>query len=390
MGRRGFVKYLTTLGMGTGAIQYISQDAFAAKAADPKDEMVIPTKRKIKNPEKLRDGLPKNPPLEMETIYERVPFDEWARTETAHAAAVNISKKLKSEFSGNVGNVLVSTDHRRSGAQKEIIVRTKSNKLVESIQAVLPNTASGTIGTGSDTTTQTGIPVRVEQQSITLDEFEYDYSPDPGGAHGESVYNNNADDITFFQLFYNGSAGEYQMATAGHAFEENGDTVDSFAQPDDSPYPDNRLGYSWDYRYDPVYDSNGDLIDVNFDAGLISPDSDSDVTTKIAGSNGNYKGDIAGYYTYSKIKNEEGNTSWKVKLQGSSGGVYEGYINTTDPVDTFYGCSFDAIGGDSGGPYFRRDSADQINTIGVHSYSGGNSHGMHLSRILDKWDLDFA
>lgn len=401
MGRRRFMDSLASLGLSASALGLLSKDAVAAKTDDPSDEIVIPTKVQIKNPEKLRDGVPKDPPHEMETITERVPYEEWARTEAAHDAALRVADGLRSKFGQKPGRVLVRTS-RGGRASKEVVVRTSTDAAVQSVLDTVPATVQGKVGSGRKERTVGQFPVAVEPRPVSYDQFDSQYRPVPGGCEiwGYDSSDNCSNGLstngglTSFQAFYNGDAGEYQLATAGHGFENGGTVFDGWTQAEPTSCDlDRQVGTEWNYRLDAETDNNGNIQDVNFDAGLLSS-SGASFNTKLADSGGSYKGEIAGYYTWSKVKQEEGNSSWTVNLQGISSGVVSGHVTAVDPEDKFFTTSFNAQGGDSGGSYYRLDSANQINTIGIHSYSpssgSSGATGMHLSRILDEWNLYFV
>lgn len=417
MGRRRFLNILAGLGLSGASIEHLSQDTVAKAMSNPGKSVPFVSKVKLENPESYESGLPDEPLPTTETV-ETTPLDEWVTTKIAHKAATALSKKFDTESSCD-GNVRVFVRTNRRG-NKELVVRpttvyrrdsakesattgesdSQENLVVaspsigmEQLKAKVPDTVSQTATLGDREYTVDDINVEIESAERKLIDKEYDekYRPVPGGAQIH-VYNTNDPDYTFGSTcapYYSYDASERVMVVSGHQFSKSGKTYEHVHQPGKDYVGDNRVGE----RYDYIFTSDGDTSDgcgtYRYDAGVWAPESETDLTSKLAAKDGSYRKTISGYVTWDKIQQEEG-SSWTIKKQGTTTAVTSGTITDICSNDRRFQTSANAEGGDSGGAFYHVDSTGDALIAGVvnaATIDGASSEGNDIEWVLNEFNL---
>lgn len=370
MGRRRFLNTLGKMGISATTLSYITKDSLAELTGDLEETVPYVAYLEHTNHEAVVQGTeaPKRKP-----IYETIPYDKWVQIEARNHAAQKIQKQIQSFTSSD----LVSTGIRSivSGHKRRNIIevdyttlRTTTGKTFEpdvnfsTVQERIPDKIDGKAGEGGDSRTITDIPIRINKvEHIQQSDCYFDeYRPVPAGCWIET----SSEKGTTGAVATDKETGNDVLLTAAHVVSSSETEVHQ-------PYEfDETIGAAGRVKKD------GD----KFDAATIEPTEL--VTRDFARSGGNsYMGwPIKGIVAWDKIKNNVGNTDYKLYLQGHKTCRNKGYITekTNAPFDLSCDLTFqinvDSESGDSGGPHFdvRTDSdGNEVAYIaGIHGWQG--------------------
>jgi hypothetical protein len=354
MGRRRFLKTLSTLGVSAAALNHMTKDALAELTDDPSQEVPRLKGMRHTNHEAIVNGTE---PPELEPIYYTIPRDEFVRIETRYDAARKIRKRVGNDPQIHVGvrrqqdNLIVNVTHetvqRHDGDVDE--PKLTFSELRES----LPDYTHGKVSVGNKEYEVEDIRVRaVETRSVEDDYFDADYESDvPGGCKA-------MDDggWTIGHPAYDDDRNEYVWTTASHCVERSSNV--GVYQPDDSEN-DNYIGVSDKY----TEAGNGD-------AATIIQNSAEEPHYYYADYWGGYE-DWPIYGTrsteYLKDMAANGETVYK---QGKTTGRLEGAVLEVRNDGMFVLIDCDRSGGDSGGPYFDVNDYGNAYAVGIHNRAG--------------------
>lgn len=396
MGRRRFMKALSSIGVSTGAIATLSQEGLAELTDDPTSEVPILVGHEHNYP----DGY--DSPPEINPVHETVAYDRWAKIEAAYNAAAELETELtksiksnsknKSEIKYvsdgqndlplgsqnpiNVGVRHESTSKNRtdislvvnykkrvhSNGQKERV--WEPNIPFEKVEKMAPSKSEGTFADDEFEQTFSDIPVSVEEK-IEKEESDFKwekYRPIVGGCHiGEA--SGTGSGSTCFSM-YHLSQGERVMTTSGHVLDGWYDVE----QPNhDEVVSGNTQSY---YHLD------------DFDAGWFTVCVDQ--YPSIAEPNGGYINEaLQGTRGIDWLKCQGTVTEFikQGKETGrTTGTVYEIENETEHKFDST--CYSD--GGDSGGVYYQ-DVDDGYWLIGLHNWATGKGNG--IERVEERLNV---
>lgn len=373
MGRRNFLRSLAGIGISGATLRYMTKDALAEVTDNPKKE--VPRLRSLRHANH-QEVVEEGKPPEVEPVYDTIPRDEWAVTESAFDAERKINKALRQI--DDTGLVLAGVTETTSGqhSKKTVEVRyierelrsggsVKPNVPAEEISKELPSKVTGTAGKGDNAVTVRGIPVTMEKVSQELhgcDKYDDNYRPVPGGCRMRSE---NKGCGTICTPAYDNERDEYVMVTAGHAIEGTDSGKDVW-QPYDS--------------YSSIGESDkGDWEDhpypgwTSFDAATIDlkdgPYDGVDHIYGFADEPSGYVNDVEIYGTIAWISIEDmvGNSSYELTKRGSTTGKKSGHIYWASSDAKVFETTAKTKNGDSGGPHFNIDG-DFALIAGVHNY----------------------
>ena len=381
MNRRNFVKSLAGIGISGATLRYMTKDALAEVTDNPKKE--VPRLRSLRHTNH-QEIVEEGKPPEVEPVYDTIPRDEWAVTESAFDAERKINRAIRQI--DDTGLVLAGVTETTSGqhSKKAIEVRyieheipngekVKPNVPAEEISKSLPSKASGTAGKGDNSVTVRDIPVTIEKVTHELQTYyDSDYRPVPGGCSMECEGDNPGTTCT---PAYDNDTGEYVIVTAAHAITgvEAGHDVE---QPVDTSFDSNYIGVSTsDAYFLDTADTNQTLFDaatVDLEDGL----GDVDHKYALADNSGGYAEEIYGTIAWASIKDMENNENYKLTKQGRTTGRKSGHIFWASDTAKVFETTADTKGGDSGGPHFSIDDGLAL-IAGVHNY--GPEDGTYYS-----------
>ena len=355
MGRRRFIKTLTSIGISSAAITHLSQDGLAKITDDPSDE--IPRLLGLRHTN--HDALVEDGEIpEREPEFYTIPRDEWVRTETVHNAAQELANQLPQ-------NPYISTVVRSDGeglfisVEYQIVERVNADEnsprdhnestgdeiglSYEDLQEQVPDRVSGSVGSGQHRETREGI--RVETQRIRIREsatFNSKYRPVPGGCQVGWTFED------WYGTLATPASYEYSndpcWVTAAHVIKR--EERDVYQQDDLRSSP--KIGESdqWTAR------GNGDI------ATVLS--NGTNLSWNIAGYNDSYDYQITGVLGRDKLCDMEQNDE-SLYIQGRTTGRNQGEVigvDTRAPERIYL--DFDTQGGDSGGPIFHVNSSGAL------------------------------
>lgn len=354
MGRRRFLKTLSTLGLSTAAVHNMSKEALADLTDNPEEEIPRLKAMRHTNHEAVVEGTE---PPELEPVYYTIPRDEFVRIEGRYNAA----KKLESRL-GNPDNIEVGVK-RSSGRGDDLVINVEHQTLeradgteagpgieLAEVEQTVPDRVTGEIEVADKRHEVEDIRVEVTETRLVEDDY-YDskYRPVPGGCkHGGCTIGHPA---------YDDDAEEYIWTSAAHCFDRNsGQTVH---QPSSSSWTDNSIGQS-----DKVIPSG------DGDAATIMPKYDNTI------DNVEYRyaendGTTTDWFIYGTrgidyLKDMAANGEYVYKQGKTTGRLYDKVLQVSSSGDTVT-LEADRAGGDSGGPYFDVSSGNAY-AVGIHAW----------------------
>ncbi len=372
MGRRRFIKTLSSLGIPSAAIATLSQEGLAQVTEDPENEVPIVEGTKTSYPNGL-DSPPK-----VETIHDTVPFDRWARIQSARDARARLSNHLAQQL-GDDSNIEVSVTYINSDINdiaisanwvvEEKITKDKNQDNIitepkmsfDKFESKVPGRIRGNFSGKKDVTLEFPVLTR-ERRSKEQAYFDSSYRPVPGGCEARAGARLVGPIGTITYHAYDWDNSERRILGSGHHFEDEtglyqpagGDGVGSI-------------------------DQSKVVHDGKDDCGLASPLSDIDLSTNFAEDDGS---------TTSAFVNGTKSFDWVVSnpdktyyLQGRTTGRNTGGVTDHDDSDMTYKLDIDSDDGDSGGPTYYQ-SGDEIYLCGIHNWGHGTeAQSISIERV---------
>lgn len=400
MGRRRFLGAVAGLGVSGAALQHLTKDVVASVDLD--SEVPRLSKLRHTNHEAVlrREERPKREP-----VFYTIPRDEWAVTETAHAAAARVNKLLEAKGVSEGVTAGVTTITRNHRTEKAVIVKRTVGQTLdgetveptaseEDLRGLLPDTVAGTAGEGEYRTTIDDIPVTIETEEISLSPqtgpsdtgpgnyYNYQYRPVPGGSvlqwgGAGGSYGTGGTPV------HDGNNADYNLVTAGHVIQDE----DMFQPETDS---NDQIGTRIDdERNDPPGAGPG------FDAGVINLDVDT--YHQFAGNGGDdtYWNDVHIFGTVGRdelVDSENGN--YDLRRRGSRTGMETGTLGDVYDDSHAFDTSADENDGDSGGPHFVQEYNPNFGIYeayiaGIH-YAGNTttSRATMMSEIESRYAVE--
>lgn len=370
MGKRRFLKNLSTLGVSATTLKYISHEKLRDLTSDPSEMVPIPRWIRHTNHEEYAasHGTDEVVAPQREAIFARVPHDEWVVSQGTFNAAQKLNQNhpiiSSSRFIVPGSTTLVRGNKSKQGIRVMYYEpKTGPGPAVgfDELREHLPESVTGSVGTGSNRSVVEDIPVVAEKGIINPTGVGWKYRPIPGGCkmqtHG---YDGQVGTITAPAYDHDSVYGSVWL-TAAHLFTDDtakGTTVnvssgiDSFQE-------------KWEL-HDPNFFGNstgeGYFSNPDFDAATIKPKSGGpDPKNNIAGLNsGNdYDWPIMGIVPWDTIVNneamEDGPYSLYLLGQGYATGRNNAPVEQVNADGTFQG-DWAGQSTDSGGPHFEVDS----------------------------------
>lgn len=392
-----FLAGLAGLGVPTSTLSLMTEESVAEATDDPDKNVPYVSEVRIKDHDPELEAAP-DEPLSTEPVVDTVSRDRWRLIESAVNASQRAQQIVDQHFN-NTSAVVHSdspTDHRvevrihKKGTSKDDSAEGAPSK--EAVRKKIPEQIKGVAGEQTKHESKRAVPVSVS--SVTIEptsKYSSKYRPVPAGAQQEAFpdYSTSGAISTTCAPFYNNGADERQLLTAGHSFEINGDTASNVHQPNKKYFSESRVGSLYEKKHTYDTDSDGNLIEIHFDAGVWSPESDIDTKMQLAKDGGGYRMDVTGIVTWSSIKYHSGDQSFTVKKQGRSSGVTEGYISSIDKTDRRFVATPSVTGGDSGGPVYREDAAETALIMGPVSagLGDGGLAANDIEHVMDTLNL---
>lgn len=244
MGRRRFLGAVAGLGVSSAALQYLTKDVVASVDLD--SEVPRLSKLSHTNHEAVlrREEKPKREP-----VFYTIPRDEWAVTETAHAAAARVNELLEAKGVSEGVTAGVTTITRNHHSEKAVIVKRTVSRTIDGdtvepaattqeLKGLLPDSIAGTAGDGEYLQTIEDIPITIETEEMSLsvraeettnapgNEYNRRYRPVPAGSvlqwgGAGRLYG------TVGTPVHDGNHNEYNLVSAGHVILD-----EEMCQPD--------------------------------------------------------------------------------------------------------------------------------------------------------------
>lgn len=396
MGRRGYLKYLSSIGVATAGMSSLTKSTLAKPVDNPEKEIPIiaayvPTDAETsKNDSGAREA---------KELIKSTRKDRWFNTQAAEKAADRLQNTLEEEFGSKHISVSIRGAPSDDGHTKKIVAKRLTNTTItrseengqvekthhepnfslDELKETLPSQMSAEVSRKSNVEKIRDIPVIGEADTETpVNYYDEKYRPVPGGCRIH-VYNSYDADYTLGtagELAYSEDRNREEMITAGHMFYlyDKDKTYEHAQQPGKNyGYGDNRIGERADYKYERENDSSSGKV--LFDAGTFSEDSSVEFTYSLAESNNEF----SGYYSWDYIANDMcGNTSETVIQQGTETGRTTGYVKDTDASRDFVTTTANVENSDSGGPIFTSDTNQSIGvaitSLGADYDNNSNSY----------------
>lgn len=372
LGRRGFVKALTALGVSSEAARSMSGEDLTQLTEDPSNEVPIIRRYKHVNHESGTSG---EEPLRREPIYGTVPRDQWIRVNTALDAVSQIRSKLRNsdvsiQDSGPT-QVEVGITNRVENADLGVVVKgieyidKSGEKLLDGpgvtdIEEVVPYSITGKVKFDNKVRERMNIPVKIEESRVEEQgTFEDKYRPVPGGCEmwDGGTYNGLG--------WTNGTAaqddlndGQSIWLTAAHCLERSvGRSIHQSSEG-------TKVG-----------ESGRNMPASVGDAGVIEPTS-ANVSWDIADYSGKYKWPIKGmvnnYSIQYMVDNSDTACFQGVKTGRDTSATVLDFIpeSSSNPNGDKVVLDHDSDNGDSGGPYFDLLN-DEAYIMGIHAWAEG-------------------
>lgn len=404
MGRRRFIKTLSTLGLSSVTLNYISKESLAEQSDNLDDEVPYVKFLATNNPDANyadADESGRAP------VYETIPYDKWVDIQTTHDAAAKINSLLASITASNLVRAsvrsIVSGQHRKQVVNVrwttlKLIVesstqnpseqpnqRTKEVSPEVPFDAVVEQIPDTVVGYTSNGNESREIEVRITKETKIQQAkyFKSKYRPVPAGC--KMTKGGNTHEGTLGTPAYSRDRDDHGFVTAGHLFT---DTDQRAHQPHEPFGGGNRIGYS-DERVEETY----------HDSAFIRRDSEDLYTYDVAkDGGGTEEWPIDGIVTWDHIKNKQPD-NWGLTLQGwssgrNSGDVYDTYSGDQTHEKTF-STRVDSLGGDSGGPHYKKttDSSgnDWVYIAGIHGWGTEgvkNAEATAMEAVEGKLNVD--
>lgn len=359
IGRRRFIKTLSSLGVSAAAVTHMSKEALADLTDHPEKE--IPRLKALRhtNHEAVVNGTEAP---ELEPVYYTIPRDEFVRIEGTYNAAQKLDNRLGNpdsiEFGvkrsdGRSDDLVISVEHQT--------IKHRDGKIVEpdislaELEQTLPDTTNGEIEVGDRQYEVENIEVEVEDTKLVNDDYyAYRYRPVPGGCMMNA-------DCTIGHPAYDNDAGEYIWTTASHCV--NRSSGYSVYQP----YEDGAMAADNNY----IGDSDKFMPEGDGDAATIMPTWDN------TGDNVEYRyaendGSTTDWFIYGTrsvdyLRDMAANGESVYKQGKTTGRLYDEVLKVSSDGETVT-LECDRDGGDSGGPYFDVNSYGNAYAVGIHAW----------------------
>lgn len=400
MGRRRFLGVVAGLGVSSAALQHLTKDVVASTDLD--SEVPRLSKLRHTNHEAVlrREEKPKREP-----IFYTIPRDEWAVTETAHAAASRVNELLEAEDVREGVTAGVTTITRNHHEEKAVIVKRTVGQTIngdtvepaattEELKGLLPDSIAGTAGDGGYQQTIEDIPVTIETEEMSLsaqagettnapgNDYNHRYRPVPAGSvlqwgGAGSLYGTGGTPV------HDGNQNKYNLVSAGHIIRD-----EEMYQPDTGG--GDQIGTRDDDNHDDPRTPQPTV-----DAGLITLDVDT--YHRFAGNGGDdtYWDDVHIFGTVGRdeiVDNE--NSNYSLRRRGSRTGMEFGTLGDVYDDNHAFDTSADENDGDSGGPHFMREYNPNLGIYeayiaGIH-YAGDTtmSRATMMSEIESRYTVE--
>ena len=147
MGRRRFMKTLSTLGLSTATVHNMSKETLAELTDNPEEEIPRLKAMRHTNHEAVVEGTE---PPELEPMYYTIPRDEFVRIEGRYKAAKELDAQLGypdnievgiRRSSGRGDDLVISVEHQTLKRSDGKIV--KPDISLAELEQTLPDTTSG-------------------------------------------------------------------------------------------------------------------------------------------------------------------------------------------------------------------------------------------------------
>lgn len=356
MGRRGFLETLASLGVSATVVNGLSKEMFEQLVDDPQTEVPSVFGHIHTNHEEMNKGAA----LEREPIYYTVSRDRWRRVEGVHDARDRVAELLVGR--SEPLDIWVTTN---SNGEKQVDVDVYETDSVDKadirdVEDELPATIDGVAGRGTAAEdVLEDVPIVVGRTPVPApkpaplgsgpDHYWSDWDEVPGGS--ACYIGKDTQTITWGSLCAPvDDDSTPRMVTAGHLVDEQDREWVSATEPEGIE----------DFEIDQIGCMGGTGLDV-FDAATLNPESSVEMTHEFAGDSGEVRGDVRGVVDEEHLRYiEDDGPDQDVRFmrQGARTGVNSefgidkigenGFITTLLKDKT--------KGGDSGGPYYLRDS----------------------------------
>lgn len=394
MSRKRFLQALAGMGLSTGVINHMTQNALAEQTEDPRDEVPRLFGRQLKRPEKWKGKRPgPNENAEKEERWYTIPRKQWVRVETAQDAGKKLGKQIEDRYNDELLTVGVRSEHDRAKSEKRLVINyitveaenengeketvASPDVSFDRVEEDAPYQVTGEVGEGENRE-EVDVPVSVERRTLGRDNCDpyggnnyYDdyFDPVPGGVYIEGC--------TAGAPAYHSDYG-YGMSTAGHCFDK------------------------WEGVYQPNsdYDVFGTVVRHEYhgdDDSAATPDmcyidegDTRNVTYYLGNNDGGTDYFFAGTLAWDSIVDMEDGLQQMGK-QGNSTGRCWGDVVETYPYDDPRAFETNAPrdGGDSGGPHFTV-SDDYAYFAGTHiGYIGDDAYAGYWEDHYDLMGLTF-
>lgn len=351
MGRRRFLKTLSSLGVSAAALNHMTKETLAELTDDPSREIPRLKGTRHTNHEAVVNGTE---PPKLEPVYYTMPRDEFVRIEARYNAARKIRKQIGDDPQMHVGvrrqqddliiNVVHETVLRHDGTVD------KPRVSFSDLRETLPEYVDGNVSIDDREYGVEDVRVRaVETRSAEDDYFDTDYESDvPGGCKWESC--------TLGHPAYDNDREEYVWTTASHCVDRSSN--ESVSQPDTNE-SDNYIGVSDKY----TEAGNGDAATVRQNSAE-EPYYDY---ADYGGGHGDWP--IYGTRSIDYLKDMAANGE-AVYKQGKTTGRLGGRVLEVRNDGMFVLINCDRSGGDSGGPFFDVTDYGNAYAVGIHNRAG--------------------
>lgn len=386
MGRRRFIKTLSSMGLSTGAIATLSQEGLAELTDDPTERVPILVGHRHTYP----NGYDSAP--EIKPVHKTIAYDRWAKIEAAYDAAERIKNKLRSDLdveytsesgvrgginkpqpigvgvkydssSKNNTSLIVSVGYKtyiKRGRNKKR--KWEPNIPFKEVEKRVPSKTMGIFADNKYEEKFENIPVEVNETEIEEENsFDSKYRPLVGGCEiGDA--SSTAYATSCFSMWHR-DRERRMMTTSGHA-------IDGWTDAE-QPSGGNKVSGAQVW-----------IDDDWFDAGWFEVTVDQ--YPSVANGDGGYIDDTLGGTRGIDWLKTEGTYTEFVK-QGSKTGRTTGTVEEIkDETEHAFDSSCKSDNGDSGGIYYER-SNDKYWIIGIHNWAGGMGNG--IERVEERLNL---
>lgn len=388
--RREILKALSAAGVSTASLRLLPDHVIADT---DEDEVPILEAVRVKNPSKAYQTEEETPPKKKK-VYRRVSWSEWARVQAPYEAEKKVEDQIEKRIDGTNGLV-------GAGVSNGKVVVTLSNYLnsegevsegpdvtKQEVQERLPREIDATVKYGNKEQEFQDIPIEVEENEIEMAHscgsaaYHYKYRPVPGGVEGQY---DEGDCSLATPAYKNGRV----MLGAGHCtYDYEGSETSSDGVGDTA----------WQPRYTVESPVIGEVTEVKgfrndpnytkyIDGAVITLNSDTDATSRMAGEELTYDETITGWLTVDDLKFME-DYNQSLYRQGQTTGRCSGEVTHVDDSDHLVRMKGEGDSGDSGGPLFAKDG-DYVDIAAVyHGHQYGESYGYVIEDFINRFNID--